>query len=678
MQIDKYAFLLSLLFSLLFISEIVFPQTSSVTGRVIDYKGVPVKNADVFCEQGLFRPLSRVVTNENGEFNFVNLLSEPTGIFATSEGFSWNGIHINIPPDEHIENLEILLGPSSNITGKVLFRDNKNREIPIKGVEITRFAILGDEKVSIPLNKLGDFGYKRVFTDVHGNYVVDKIPRNTLISLKLEHPDFAVTSTEETEAGRHMVTYLEKGCLILGSVYLGESDVKKKVPGAQVLIKNTKPPFETTSVTTNTQGEFTVRVKQGNYLCFAQTDKYLTPGWILKLVGNPDGEYINLPVFPSVNIYGVVRDAVTTEPVKGVRIYAEQGGQRVGIVSTGGSGKFKFRVAKGHLTLRFDSIPGYTLPTPSVMKIAIPGTGDIELPGIWVRKLDTIKIALKGVERIGRGFVSMLNPYQFGWVNFNSSYVEIPIGSLPAQGKLVGWLLIPEDDLGHVFNLDTSSLGRVCEVELSKNSSLIIDCVDSATNKLSGIALDCFVVDGVMEYRLFRAFIVNRGENKFRLEGIPSNVPLKFRILDFDGKTVWSSELLNLSPKEVKDLGTVKLDILSPANTTNPIDFWDYDKMDIRCGNSSNFKYKQTLLMNLKKEDVPFVLEPLKKIGEYFGGRITIGIILEDNLECDELGVPIIRSRVPIRGSTVLIDESGKMKFETDGLPLILSVFIKS
>ncbi|MCX8063619.1 MAG: carboxypeptidase regulatory-like domain-containing protein [Candidatus Hydrogenedentes bacterium] len=673
MRVGKHLILLFIFGYFVLMSIIASSSECAVAGRVVDEKGTPIKNADVFCEQGLFAPLLKVLTNEDGEFKFTNLLSGPTGLFATLEGFSWGGSHINLPPDENVENLEIVLTYPNVITGRALFRDEKGKEIPVEGVEVTRFAILGNNRVSIPLNKLGNMGYRRVFSDSQGNFVLDKVPSNTLISLKLEHPDFAILSTEGNMAGEHLVVSLEKGCLVLGSVYMGENGAKKKVPGARVMIKSVKPPFETTCVTTNTRGEFTVRVRQGNYLCFAQTEKYVSSGWTSKSVINPNGEYINLPVFPSVNVSGVVRDAITGEPVRGVRIYAEQGGQKVGIVNTGKSGRFTFKIAKGYLTIKFDSIPGYALPTPSLISMAVAGNEDLELPGIWVKKLDSIRLVVKGTNEVKWGFISMLNPYQFGWISLNNSSVEIPIASLPNDNKLIGWVLLPEENLGHVFVLETSSLGKLCEIELSKNASATIDCLDSNSNRVSGIALDCVLVDDDREYKLFRTF--SHSDEAIRLEGIPSRVPLRFKILSPEERIIWSSDIINLLPQDSINLGTIKIDSYPKADPV--MDELDYDKMNFICGNSSDFKSKRSLLVKLSKGEVPFVLDSLKKIKECFGSGLSVGIVLTEDIECEELGIPVTKNSISIRGSVVLANELGKIIFETEGLPLILSVLIK-
>lgn len=657
-------------------SYLAFPQTSSIEGIVIEQNGNPVKQAEVYCEQGLFSPLLRTLADDNGMFRFTNLKDEPTGVFATADGFSWGGVHINLPPDEQIKGVEIILFSPSKIRGKVCAADDKKKEMPVKGVEITRFAMLGQERVSIPLSKLADFGYMRILSDGEGNFVIDKVPPHILISLKLEHPDFAVASTNGNMSGEEVRILLEKGCLLLGSVYLGEDDVKSKIPGARVMIKSAKPPFETTCVTTDSRGEFTVRMKPGNYLCFAETEKFMTSGWLLKTVANSAGEYLNLPVYPSVNVYGIVRDAVSGEPVRGVRVCAEQGGRKLKIVNTGKSGKFRFRVAKGYLNIRFESIPGYSLPIPSSMNIAVDSSKDLELPGIWVKKLDDIKIAIKGINNISWGYLSIINPYQLGWNRFNRSNLSIPIASLPSEGKVVGWVLVPENDTGAIFSIERDSIGTACEIELLKNASIYMDFIDSKTNnRLLGVVVDCFYVDeNGKEYKLFRA--ISQGEDKLFLKGLPANALLRYKVLDYEGKVVWFSDACKLLPDEKRDLGKVKLDSY-PQFTENKSAI-DIGKITFQCGDKKDvFNSQFLLLIKSNREEIPYVLEPLEKIGEFLGTRSKVGLIVSEPVDCAEVSIPIMREDLTTVGSTVLIDRGGKIKFETDGLPVILSIYVE-
>jgi Tfp pilus assembly protein PilF len=93
----------------------VFGDNCSVKGRIVDSNGNPIGNAEVYCEQGLLESLIQTRTNTSGEFEFLNLKEGPTGIFATTEGMAWSGIHLNLPSEEHIEKFDIILLPPTKI-----------------------------------------------------------------------------------------------------------------------------------------------------------------------------------------------------------------------------------------------------------------------------------------------------------------------------------------------------------------------------------------------------------------------------------------------------------------------------------------------------------------------------------------------------------------------------------
>ncbi len=73
---------------------------------------------------------------------------------------------------------------------------------------------------------------------------------------------------------------------MLGSVYTIQNGNNAKVANAEVTIKNTQPPYESVCARTNSNGEFTIRLNPGVYLCKAETEQLLSAGWEVKQIAN--------------------------------------------------------------------------------------------------------------------------------------------------------------------------------------------------------------------------------------------------------------------------------------------------------------------------------------------------------------------------------------------------------
>ncbi len=669
-------------FSFIGVSFFTYSDSSSIKGRVLDNNNLPVKNAEVYCEQNLMSPLIQTFTDEEGQFRFLNLTEGPTGIFATTTGMAWSGIHINLPAEENITDVEIILIPAKSLKGKVVVTNEKGKEISVSGAEIDRFAILGLEKVAIPCSKLTPFGYKKVVSDKEGFFLLDKIPVGQAISLKVVHPEYAVTTVENISSDTDIKIAMSKGCVVLGSVYTIQNDNRVKVANSDVTIKNTQPPYESVCVRTNADGEFTIRLNPGIYMCKAETVHLLSAGWEIKKIANSIGEYMQIQVFPSVYISGQILDAVSGEPVPGAKVSIEQGGRKALSLTTGRMGKFRGKVVHGQAYIKFEAIPGYTIPQPSQLKVVVSGKDEIILPGVWVKKVDSLKVKLvipqQKVLTTNRGIVSILNPPQLGWYAGNiDSLFELKLSSIPTGGKIIGYAEIPEENIGNVFVVDNKDIGKICETNLYTLGKIKGRVVNKEGKPISDGIFSCVVKEPALnqEYLLWQVLLSTDGS--FSWNSIIPFKPLIFRLYDNNGSLLWQSSEMQFLEGENKDLGDIVIekpvvgkdrDLLSRANYKN------------LCGGSEivdKIFNGPSILVYVDSAEVPFMQEVLTNIGNIVGGDINVGMIVESEIDCNGINIPIILGQRLSSATTYLIDGSGNVICETFGLPVMIRMIKK-
>ncbi|MGC8845902.1 MAG: carboxypeptidase regulatory-like domain-containing protein [Candidatus Hydrogenedens sp.] len=663
-------------------SIIAYSDNCSVKGRVVDNNNLPVKNAEVYCEQNLMSPLVQTITDNEGQFSFSGLMEGPTGIFATTEGMAWSGIHINLPAEENITGLEIILIPAKSVKGKVVVLNEKGKEESISGAEIDRFAILGVEKVAIPCSKLIPFGYKRVISDTEGVFLLDKVPVGHTISLKVVHPEYAVTTVENISYEADAKITMSKGCVVLGSVYTIQNDNKVKVANSDVTIKNTQAPYESICVRTNTEGEFTIRLNPGVYMCKAETNQLLSAGWEIKKIANSIGEHIQVQVFPSVYISGQILDAISGKPVPGAKVSIEQGGKKALSLTTGRTGKFRGKVVHGQAYIKFEAIPGYTIPQPSQLRVVVSGKDEIVLPGVWVKKVDSLKVKLVVLQQkvltTNRGIVSVLNPQQLGWYagNIDNTF-ELKLSSTPAEGKIVGYAEIPEENIGNVFTLDSKDMGKVCETNLYTLGTIKGRVVNKERTPISDGIISCVLkeVGTSQEYLLWQ--ILLSADGTFYWNSIIPFKTLLFKLYDNNGSLLWQSSEMQFLEGENKDIGDIIIEKSVTRKNVSSLLRSNYKNL---CGGSEivDMLFKgPSVLVYVDSAEVLFMQEVLANIRNIFGSGINVGMILTNEIDCNDISIPVITGQRPSLATTYLIGEDGNLICETFGLPLMIRMIKK-
>ncbi|HOV33372.1 MAG TPA: carboxypeptidase-like regulatory domain-containing protein [Candidatus Hydrogenedens sp.] len=656
----------------------VFSDNCSVKGRIVDSNSTPVVNAEVYCEQGLLEPLIQTHANTNGEFEFLNLKEGPTGIFATTEGKAWSGIHLNLPSGEHVENFDIVLTSSTRITGLVVSLDEKGKEKPVSGAEVDRFAILGAEKIAIPCSKLVSFGYARVVSNNEGRFLLNKVPQGQSISIKFVHPEFAITTVEYAAADTEVKVKLSKGCVVLGSVYTMQNGNNAKVANAELTIKNTQPPYESVCIKTNSNGEFTIRLNPGVYLCKAETEQLLSAGWEVKQIVNPSGEHLQIEVLPAVYISGTILDAVSGNPVPGCKISIEQGGRKSFVLTTGSKGKFRGKVVHGQALVKFEAIPGYSMPQPSQLRVLVSGKDEIVLPGVWVKKLNSlqVRLVLPNQQKLTakNGVVCLLNPPQLGWyIGDIRNPISVNITTSPSSGKIVGYAEVPDENAGNIFIVDSKDLGKVCEVNLHQLGKVLGKVTDKAGKPITNVILSCVLLekDTRQESTLWQVLLANDGSFSWN-----SIVPLEnliFRLYSEDGSVIWQSQEMQFLESEEKIFGNIVIN--SPKISGGQArETFVCEKFKYSCAQKIDIEKLckgPAILIFANEAEIPFVQDVLVNIKRFWSDNMQVGIITDKEINCEGIDIPVLIGKCPSLATTYLLDDNGRLICETFGLPVL-------
>ncbi len=655
-----------------------YAEACSIRGRVINSNNIPVKNAEVYCEQSLLSPLIQTYTDGNGEFEFRNLIEGPTGIFATTKDMAWSGIHINLPAEENLLGLEIILVPAVSINGKIIVSNEKGKEIGILGAEVERFAILGVDKIAIPCSKLTSFGYKKVVSDKDGYFVLDKIPIKQSISVKVVHPEYAVTTVENISPGQDIKITMSKGCVVLGSVYTIQNDNKVKVANSDVIIKNVQPPYESVCVRTNSNGEFTIRLNPGTYLCKAEASQLQSAGWEIKQIANSIGEHIHIQVFPSVYISGQIMDAISGKPVPGAKVSIEQGGKKAMSLITGTKGKFRGKVVYGQAYITFEPIPGYSIPQPSQLRVVVSGKDEIILPGVWVKKIAPLKVKFNVSEQdkliVKRVIVSVLEPPQLGWYagDINNPF-ELNLTSIPMSGEIIGYAEIPEESKGNIFIVDNKDINKLHETDLHTLSTVKGSIVNKDGKPISEVILSCFLKEPTLNQEFLLWRVLSNYDGTFFWDSVLPLRTLIFKIHTNEGSVLWLSSEMKFLEGENRDLGKIMVDIPT-VNVKNREEILIKDNYIDLCREEDSINRLNkgpSMLIFVDKSEIPIMEEVLKNIKSILGNNLQIGFITEEAIDCNEINIPIILGKQPSIATTYLIDDSGKIICETFGLPII-------
>jgi len=370
------------------------PGMATLSGQVVDLDGGPVVGARVFMEAGLDAALVATTSAADGAWRFEDVPPGNIGVFAIAESLAFGGTTVALAGESTASDIVIRLGRPAEISGKVT--DAKGH--PVEGARVTRVALLGTDKVGIPLSKLKAFGFEEPVSDAKGHITVPRLPEDATVAIKAGHPDYAQEAISDIRVGDSAIRIaLYRGALVEGDVF--SQDGKRPVEGAIVTVRNAQPPHDTAVTKTNQTGGFAVRLKPGVYLYKATTGVYQSPGWTqLTLMSEENPPRLKLYLAGTGRILGKVFDAVSGAPIEGVKLSLNTQGNMAAIARTGSDGAFVFDAMAGENVVCIEEAAGYAKPPKAGVRMQVAEGKETTLPTFWLAPIPAGTVEAVGAE----------------------------------------------------------------------------------------------------------------------------------------------------------------------------------------------------------------------------------------------------------------------------------------
>lgn len=643
---------------------------STVMGTVVDAGGAPVPNARVFAEAGLAAPLQEATAGPDGRFRLEELGVGDTGIFAYAPGHAFGGLTLSIAVEDNPPPVTIRLGEEGSISGKVI----GGKDTPVQGALVTRVALLGAEKVGIPLSKLKEAGIEVPTSGADGRFTIPHLPKGGTVALKFTHAQFALEGLPSVPVGEdNLKVQLYLGVLV-------EGDVVKRGDGAPianapVLLRNAQPPYDTTLASSDARGKFSVRLKPGVYLYQAAGGTIQSSGWT-KLLLNGEEPTVKVRVIAggTGTVRGEVKDAKTGQPIAGARVSLTTNGNRAAVERTGPTGIFQFNAGVGENIVRLEVAQGFQPPAGgNAVKLSVKEGETVVLPGMWLAPLPSYRLQVvdEQMNPAASAVVRLLQPNQFGLRTSGADgWLDLNIGSLPEGGRIIGLVESADGALGGLFALTTKDAAG------AKVQLLPTGHVEGRVLNGRGKPVPGAVVGGAFPgtekdaepVLLWKT--VTDAEGHYAWEGVCAGVPQLVIARQGSSKLVQGAPF-NLAPRESKSLDDLKIESAGRAES-GVVATIAFDKFDSACGPDLGSAPKTVALFGSAEEAVPMA-ESLQALAQAHP-EIAVCVVAESAPDCAGVTVPIRIGKAPGVARTYVLDAAGKILLQTFGLPPMSSL----
>lgn len=640
---------------------------STLNGTVVDTQGHAVAGAHVFVEAGLAAPLQETTAGPDGTFRFDDLGTGDTGVFAFAEGHALGGQHLNIAVEDSPPPLTIRLGEPDTIAGKVL----GGKDTPVAGAMVTRIALLGTEKVGIPLSKLKEFGVAVPTSDADGRFTVPMLPKGGTVALKFTHPQFAVEGLNDVSVGQgNLKVQLYLGILVEGDV-VARGD-GQPIANAPLLLRNAQPPHDTTLTNSDSRGKFSVRLKPGVYLYQAAGAALQSAGWSkLVLQGDEPTARIRVVVAGTGTIRGEVRDAKTERPIVGARVSLSTNGIRAAVERTGPTGVFQFNASAGENIVRLEVAQGFQPPVGgNSVKLTLNEGQTVDLPGMWLAPLPSFRLQVVDdtMVPVPGALVRLVQPEQFGVrVSGADGWVDLNIGSLPPGGALLGLVESAEGTRGALFRLEPKDAGGAT-VQLMPLASLRGRVVNTRDKGIPGVIVGGAFpgteasADPVLLWKT-----VSGADGTFAWNGVLPGVP-QFVIARVGTGKVAQATAFNLAPGEQKPLPALAVEGTS-RNIPSAPDHINLDDFPSVCGPARATAAK-TIVIFCAASEVGTTAESLAGFLKALpSDHLAACVVASPRPDCDNTPVPVLSGRAPGLARTLVLGSEGQVLLQSFGLP---------
>ena len=645
--------------------------TITLSGQVISGEATPLAGARVFLEPGLGGAVAETTAAPDGTFRFEKLGPGAAGVFAIAPGFGFGGRHRNIAAADDIEPLTLTLEPADSVAGRVT--DAKGR--PVAGARITRVGILGAHKVGIPLTKLTAFGFDEPLTDTEGRFTIPNLPRGGSVALKVGHPDYAQEGVPEAAVGisrLHVTLY--PGVLVDGVVL--SRGQNRPVARAYVVIQNAQPPNDSAATRSDGLGNFSMRLKPGVYLCRAAVGQLRSAGWTrLTVTGDSPQPKMRLHVAGTGYIRGVIKDAVTGQPIPGARVAVDTLGNRAAVVRTGPTGEFRVATAVGESTVRFESASGYLPPESPAWRVQVFEGQDVELPGIWLAPIPAFRLQVLGEDGhtpVSGAAVTLLRPHQFGWHQTDKAgWVDLRVANLPPDGAIVGMAEDLREPLGALFSLSRDQDGEA-RVQLFRLATTTGRVANGEGQPLGGIVVGAMYPGEAAEQSLLLWRGMTREDGEFTWDAVVPGVPqccVAHSAAGREGK----SAPFNLEPGGTQTLGSIVMPeaVSAPSLHGGRLAWHDNPLIAGVLPGPKERQDKAALVIYCRADEAAMVIEGLEEAKAILPGQHTLlrAVVVQGNYHLEDAPFPVLSGKAPAAATTYLIDKNATVFLECLGLP---------
>lgn len=646
---------------LVFVSAV--PGDASLSGHVVDPKAAEIAGARVFMEPGLAGEIVETVASSDGAWGFDAVAADSVGVFAIADGFAFGGATVNVAAGDQVSDVTLRLGPAAALTGKVV----DGRKHPVKGARITRVALLGGTKVSIPFAKLKSFGFDEPVSGDDGRFTVPRLPEGGNVALKVGHPDYAQEALDNVSVGADVTVTLSVGVFFEGDVILRGGSAP--VVDAAVIVRNAQPPYDTAVTKTNAAGAFAMRLKPGVYLYQAAAAAFRSPGWErLTITGGEPRARTKIYVAGVGQIRGKVCDAVSGEPVSGARLVLDTQGNAAGVVRTGHAGEFALPAMAGENLVRLDAAPGYLAPEPPAVRIQVAEGKEVALPTFWLAPIPpyTLQIVDENAAPAPGVVVAILRPEQFGWrVTDAQGCVTLKFASLPSGGTIMGTAEHVTKPLGALFAFKRDE--KQPRAQLLPLAAVKGQLVSTRQRPVSGAVVTGMLGDdGLVLWRT-----VTNKDGVFEWTSIAAQATQHAAVQAGPNKSV------NVAPFAVDGSATKDLGRITAPESASAVSLqgkpFPWDDLRLVGGALPDRAARRgipAVLMFCEAADAAMAIDGLAVAGQVFAGRnIILAVVVNGTYTPREPPIPVLSGKPPGAARTYLVGPDGNVFLETFGMP---------
>jgi hypothetical protein len=429
------------------------------------------------------------------------------------------------------------------------------------------------------------------------------------------------------------------------------------VADVPVMIRSASPPHDTAIAATNASGAFALRLKPGAYMCQVASPGLRSAGW-QPLNIDPANPILHptLYVAGAGSIRGKVCDAVTGNPVDGVKLLVNTRGNAAASIRTGPTGEFSTAAMSGENLVQLEKVPGYAMPEQASLTVQVGEGKDTVLPTFWLSPLPSYSVRVVGQDGqpVAGAVVTILRPYQFGWrATGADGALEVHIKEMPEDGAVIGMVEHATQPLGALFAMPKGRTG-VATVQLFP-----LGTVRGQVTAAKGAGVEGAVVAALFgEYDLPLWRTVSGRKGEFAYCSVVPQVPQEC-VAYVAGKPCDTAAQFAVEVGGTKDLGV--LVVPEPPKGSSLL------------GKRPAIPRKKmgaAVVVYCAPTDAGMVVEGLAEAKRIVNrGDIEFVAVIDGMAAPENADVTVAGGKAPGTATTYVVASDGKVALETFGLP---------